>query len=222
MKALDSAAHLVDQALFLKWVEIDAADFERNADARAGNFPLGFDVLLLLCLGSLVELYCLLECQFVELGNFVNVLECLLGLVGNLLFGQLFIVKLDNFLDGARTFAEVVADGDEFLDDYRGTRDGFHDDKLAAFDALGDGDFAFARQQRDRAHLAEIHADGIICFLERTWRQVEIAAAFFAMTVILGGGVVVAVVDGNLDRARRFGGRGVFVDFNAIAFKCGE
>ena len=32
----------------------------------------------------------------------------------------------------------------------------------AGLDALGDGDFAFARQQLDRAHLAQIHAHRIV------------------------------------------------------------
>jgi hypothetical protein len=37
------------------------------------------------------------------------------------------------------------------------------DHQLAAcLDAFGDGDFAFARQELDRAHLAQIHAHGII------------------------------------------------------------
>ncbi len=37
------------------------------------------------------------------------------------------------------------------------------DHRLAAgLDALGDGDFALARQQLDRAHLAQIHAHGIV------------------------------------------------------------
>ena len=32
----------------------------------------------------------------------------------------------------------------------------------AGLDALGDGDFALARQKLDRAHLAQIHAHGIV------------------------------------------------------------
>jgi len=37
-------------------------------------------------------------------------------------------------------------------------RDGLHHGLQAAFDALGDFDFAFARQQLDRAHFAHVHA----------------------------------------------------------------
>ncbi len=56
-----------------------------------------------------------------------------------------FVAPDDDGLEGQRTFAQAC------------------DHRLAAgFDALGDGDFAFARQQLDRAHLAQIHADGII------------------------------------------------------------
>jgi hypothetical protein len=42
------------------------------------------------------------------------------------------------------------------------------DHRLAAgLDALGDGDFALAREQLDRAHFAQIHADGIVGALGR-------------------------------------------------------
>jgi len=49
--------------------------------------------------------------------------------------------------------------------------------ELPALDALGDRDFALARQQRDGAHLAQIHADGIVRLFQRTRCQVEVAAA---------------------------------------------
>jgi len=43
--------------------------------------------------------------------------------------------------------------------------------KLAALDALGDLDFPFAREERDGAHLAQVHADGIVGLVERARRQ---------------------------------------------------
>ena len=48
-------------------------------------------------------------------------------------------------LEGERAFAQA---GDHHL--------------AAGLDALGDGDFALARQQLDRAHLAQIHAHRIV------------------------------------------------------------
>ena len=56
-----------------------------------------------------------------------------------------------------------------------GARDGFQHDQLPALDALGDGHFAFARQQRNSAHFAEVHPDRIIRFFERPGREIQIA-----------------------------------------------
>ncbi len=46
--------------------------------------------------------------------------------------------------------------------------------ELAALDALGDLDLALAREQRHRAHLAQVHADGIVGLVERAGRQIEL------------------------------------------------
>jgi len=102
----------------------------------------------------------------------------LLGLIGDLFFGQLFIVKLHDFLDGPHAFAQVIANGDQFLDDDRRACDGLHHHELPALDALGDGDFALARQERHSAHFAQVHANGVVGLFQRTGRQVKVAAAF--------------------------------------------
>ncbi len=44
---------------------------------------------------------------------------------------------------------------------------------MAALDALGNFNFAFAREQRNRAHLAQIHADRVISFFQRAGREIE-------------------------------------------------
>ena len=56
-----------------------------------------------------------------------------------------FVAPDDDGLEGQRAFAQA---GDH----------GF----AAGFDALGDRDFAFARQQLNRAHFAQVHADGVV------------------------------------------------------------
>ena len=56
-----------------------------------------------------------------------------------------------------------------------GDRDsGLEHADLAAFDALGDFNFAFAREQRHGSHLAQIHADGIVGFFESSGGEVEL------------------------------------------------
>ena len=49
---------------------------------------------------------------------------------------------------------------------------------LAALDAARDFDFAFAREQRHRAHLAEVHADRIVDLLADSRGQFEIDQVF--------------------------------------------
>ena len=61
-----------------------------------------------------------------------------------------FVAPDDDRLEGQRAFAQA---GDHRL--------------AAGLDALGDGDFALARQQLDRAHLAQVHAHRIVGALDR-------------------------------------------------------
>src|SRR5882762_1894289 len=74
-----------------------SSDCKRSTVPRI--FPLRAHVLLLLRLGCLVELYRLFERQVVKFRDLFDVFQGLLGFVGDLLFGQLFVVKLDNLLD---------------------------------------------------------------------------------------------------------------------------
>src|SRR5262249_18453116 len=126
LQALDRAAHLVDQPLFLEWVEVDVANRERNLDARARHVPLGVNPRTLFGLWCFFQFGRLLQARVVQLRDLLDVLERLLRLVGNLFFGELFIVELDDFLDRTPTLAQIVAHRDQFLDDNRGARDRLH------------------------------------------------------------------------------------------------
>jgi hypothetical protein len=61
-----------------------------------------------------------------------------------------------------------------FANDQSGAAEGFADGSLAALDALGELDFAFPGEQRDGAHLAEIHADGIVGFVAEILNEVGV------------------------------------------------
>ena len=71
------------------------------------------------------------------------------------------------------------------------TRERFEHADLAALDALGDFDFAFAREQRNGSHLAQVHADGVVGFFERAGSEVEFDVlalfAFFKFLIERGG-----------------------------------
>ena len=90
------------------------------------------------------------------------------------LFGELFFVEGDHFLDVANAAAQVFAQAHDLADDDRRARDGLHHAHLAALDALGDLDFAFAGEQGHGAHLAQVHADGVVGLFEGSGRKVEL------------------------------------------------
>ena len=72
------------------------------------------------------------------------------------------------------------------MDDDGRARERLEHAHLAALDALGDFHFAFAREQRDGAHLAQIHADGIVGFFESARSEVEFnVLALFAFVELL-------------------------------------
>ncbi len=75
--------------------------------------------------------------------------------------------EIDDVAEEDFAFVQFVAPDDDGLERQRAfAKPGDH--RLAAgFDALGDGDFAFAREELDRAHFAQIHAHRIVGALGR-------------------------------------------------------
>ncbi len=70
--------------------------------------------------------------------------------------------EVDDVAKEDLSFVELVAPDDDGLERQRAFAE-TRDHRLAAgLDALGDGDFALARQQLDRAHLAQIHPHRIV------------------------------------------------------------
>src|SRR5439155_5695313 len=119
LQPLDRAAHFVDQPLFLKRIEIDVANGDGNLHARPRHLPLRADVRPLLRLRCFIELGGLLQRRLVQFRNLVDVLERLFGLIGDLFFGQLFIVELYDLFDGPYALAQIVANSNQLLDDNR-------------------------------------------------------------------------------------------------------
>src|SRR5216683_2720434 len=222
LQPLDRAAHLVDQPLFFKWIEIDGTNGDGNLHTRPCYVPLRADVRSFLRFQCLIELRGLLQSGLVQFRNLVDVLERLLGLVGDLFFGQLFVVKLHDLFDRPHALAQIVADGNQLFDDDRRARDGLHHHQLPALDALGDGDFALARQQRHGAHLTQVHADGIVRFFQRTGCQVEVAAAFVGVRVVLDDNFVLAGLRGNFHRARSLRRSLILINFDSVPLEGGE
>ena len=83
---------------------------------------------------------------------------------------RLFLIELgvvllgvaDDVLDANLVFPQLVAEIDDLADGDWRVQDGRQDRVLALLDALGDLDFALAREERHAPHLAQVHPDGVV------------------------------------------------------------
>ena len=129
-------------------MESDVAYRKRKLDARASKSPLDSGVGLPFGFCGPAQPFRLLQGGLVEPSDFLNLPKRLLGLRGDFLFGELFIIELNNFPNGTHTIAQVFSSSQDLLNDDGRASDGFHDHKLSALHALGDNYFAFAGEQR--------------------------------------------------------------------------
>ena len=181
--AVDGFVDAVDQALAFGVGEAELAHRDGNLDDGTGEVAAGAAMVL----GTLFQRYG--RVFFLHHGDFFIELRHVVDLAGELvqpvlqnLVGDFFLVEGDDLLDGAHTFLEVFAHGEEFVNDDRRTRQSLEHADLAALDALGDFHFAFAREQGDRSHFAQIHANGIVGFFEGAGSEVEFnVLALFAL-----------------------------------------
>ena len=101
-------------------------------------------------------------------------------------FGELFVVEDHHFLDVAHAALQILAQSGNLADHDRRAGDGFQHAHLAALNALGDLDLALAGEQRNRAHLAQIHADRVVGLFQRARRQVQLDVfALFQLEVLI-------------------------------------
>src|SRR6266478_1432010 len=135
---------------------------------------------------------------------------------GDFFFGQFLIVELHDFFDRPRALAQILANRDQLFNHDRRPRDRLHYHQLPALDALGNRDFAFARQQRHRSHFTQIHAHGIVRLFHRTRSQIQVAAAFVRVAVVLSRPVAIGLFDRQLHRARRFRRRLILVNLDTV------
>ncbi len=70
--------------------------------------------------------------------------------------------EIDNVAKQNLAFVQLVPPDDDRLEGQRAFAEPGDHRLAAGLDPLGDGDFAFAGEQLDRAHLAQIHADRIV------------------------------------------------------------
>ena len=122
------------------------------------------------------------ERHLVELANLVDQLEDALFRLGLVEHGVLVLVLgvTNEILHADLLAAQLVAEIDDLADGDRAVEDGGQHAVLAVFDALGDLDLALAGEQRDGAHLAEVHPDRVV-------RLRVVARVFFVLAVAADG-----------------------------------
>ncbi len=111
----------------------------------------------------------------IEPRNFFYGLQKLLLFLFQNFVGDQRIGNLEQVAGRERAAFYFLPHADNFLDDQRRPRQRFEHGILAPLDALGDFHLALAREQGNRTHLAQIHADRIVSFIAG-WcgQQVEI------------------------------------------------
>src|SRR5262249_50134495 len=104
------------------------------------------------------------------------------------------IEVLDDVLDADLAALEVLANRENLGDADARVDDDLEHGAFAGLDPLGDLDLALAREQRDRAHLAQVHAHRIarlrhLVFVERRRRNgrvVRVARRWFSVARTVG------------------------------------
>src|SRR5579863_7436553 len=180
--AVDHLVQAVDQPFAFGVGESQLAHRLRHANNRAGKVAARPAMVLgTLFLRNRNVLFFDDADLFVQLGHGVDLAGELVQAILQNLVGDLFFVEGDHFLDRAHALLEVFAHGQQFPDDDGRPRQGLEHANLSTLDALGDFHFAFAREQGHGAHLAQIHADGVVGFFQSSGCEVEfdVLGAFF-------------------------------------------
>ena len=174
-------------------VKAQLADAQRHGH----NGPRQRDAVAPIVLGPLLlrdrrELLDELAGLLVGLGQSVNLSGEFFQPVLQDLIGDFFLVEGDHFLDGADTLLEIFAQPQQFVDHDGRTGERLQNADLPALDPLGDFNFAFAGEQRNGPHLAQVHADGVVGFFEGAGSEVEFDVfagfVFVELLVERGGG----------------------------------
>src|SRR5690606_20344437 len=175
LDVLDGALHAVDQPPLDRLGELDPADQARQLDPAAQQLPPRLAVLLLLALRNRAELGFELPDRLELQPDLLNLLEQLALPRRDLLVGDLLVVEHHELADRPLAALELLAHLDDLVGHLRRARDRLDDRELALLDALGDGHLALAREQRHRAHLAQVHPHRVVRLVEGPRRQVELA-----------------------------------------------
>ena len=104
--------------------------------------------------------------------------EQFFGALGKDFVGDHQIRHDQHVADHGGIFAQHLRHGQNFANHQSRAGDGFAYGGLTALDALGEFDFAFAREQRHRSHFAQVHAHRIVGLVVEFLNEIEFAGFF--------------------------------------------
>ena len=133
--------------------------------------------------GTQIELFNLLRVVDARLAHRLDLAEDFDGPLLDHFVGDLFVAEDHQLANRALAGAQLIAHDQDALGDGGRPGDRLDDGELAALDALGDGHFAFAREEGHGAHLAEIHAHRIVGLVQRARGQIELGFVARAFTI---------------------------------------
>ena len=134
--------------------------------------------------GDGLQLLAELLALFVVLLDLGDLRQQLVQLSAEIFVGNDELGQHQDIAHGSDAALQIVAQLNDLADDQRRTRERFANRPLAAFIALGQLDFALAGEQRNGAHLAQIHADRIVGFVANILGEFQVAEI---VGLILGG-----------------------------------
>src|SRR5579885_90255 len=99
----------------------------------------------------------------------------LIGLLDDAFVGDDQIRHDQDVANGRGIARQDLVERENFANHQRRSRKGLAHGGLPTLDALGQLDFALAGEQRHGAHLAQVHADGIVGFIAEILGEIEVA-----------------------------------------------
>ena len=114
----------------------------------------------------------------VVLFDFREDLQQLFGLLGDVLVGHHQVRHHQDVAHRGRILRNRLGQRQNLADHQRRAGERLAHRGLSALDALGQLDFAFAREQRHRSHLAQVHAHRIVGLVAEVLDQVQVGGLF--------------------------------------------
>ena len=147
--------------------ELDSPDAPRQPDPRPERPPAKLAIPPLVALRGLVEGLLRFARLPLGLGHGVHLLQQITRAAGDAIVGEVVLLQDHQIANAVIAGLQLLPELHDELRDGGRARHGPDDRPLAVLDALGDRHLALASQERHRAHLSQVHADGVVRLVRR-------------------------------------------------------